>query len=148
VLVAWEAAVLFANPLRHTRSTGSAADRSALFVGFPATMAGSDLLTCVVRTAHARVSDHAGFGSDIAISRPSMLPSAPNTASAFRFENDFRGSVAGAHALPRQRFACHLTMPDAWQGVSVVRYAFTVRDSHPLLLAGLPAHIGCQRNLD
>jgi hypothetical protein len=24
----------------------------------------------------------------------------------------------------------------------VVRYAFTVRDSHPLLLAGLPAHIG------
>jgi len=32
-------------------------------------------------------------------------------------------------------------MPDA-QGVSVGRYAFTVRDSHPLLLAGLPAHIG------
>ena len=26
--------------------------------------------------------------------------------------------------------------------VSVVRYAFTVRDSHPLLLAGLPAHFG------
>ena len=24
----------------------------------------------------------------------------------------------------------------------MVRYAFTVRDSHPLLLAGLPAHIG------
>ncbi len=26
--------------------------------------------------------------------------------------------------------------------VSVVRYSFTVRDSYPLLLAGLPAHIG------
>ena len=24
----------------------------------------------------------------------------------------------------------------------MVRYSFTVRDSHPLLLAGLPAHIG------
>ena len=33
-------------------------------------------------------------------------------------------------------------MPDAWQGISVVRYAFTVGDSHPLLLAGLPATLG------
>ena len=26
-------------------------------------------------------------------------------------------------------------------GVSMVRYTFTVKDSHPLLLAGLPAHL-------
>src|SRR5713101_8200445 len=50
-----------------------------------------------------------------------------------------------AHALPCRRFASHLAVRNARLGASVVRYSFTVRDLHPLLLAGLPAHL--QQNL-
>ena len=42
-------------------------------------------------SAHARVSDHAGLVRTFAISRPSILPSAPNTASA---------SMAGLRSRP------------------------------------------------
>jgi len=38
-----------------------------------------------------------------------------------------------AYALPYRRFVIR----DARLGADVVRYSFTVRDSHPLLLAGL-----------
>src|SRR5262245_48233453 len=45
-----------------------------------------------------------------------------------------------ACALPCRRFADVLTDVCARLGVGVVRCSFTVRDLHPLLLAGLPAH--------
>jgi hypothetical protein len=41
---------------------------------------------------------------------------------------------------PCQRFASYLAVRRASLGDSVTRYVFTVRDFHPLLLAGLPAH--------
>ena len=91
-------------------STGSAADCSALFVGFLATTTGSDFsgpfingfdsssshcgpavvagqprdLPVPVRkaSAHARVFDHAGPGGGLAVSSSSVLPSALTNASA------------------------------------------------------------------
>ena len=45
-----------------------------------------------------------------------------------------------AYPHPCQRFAPYLTVRRAWLGDSMVCYTFTVRDLHPLLLAGLPAH--------
>src|SRR6266478_9720658 len=45
-----------------------------------------------------------------------------------------------AYALPCRRFAGALTDVCARLGADVVRYSFIVRDLHPLLLAGLPAH--------
>jgi hypothetical protein len=41
-----------------------------------------------------------------------------------------------AYALPYRRFACTFTGTRARLGADAVRYAFIVRDSHPLLLAG------------
>src|SRR6516225_1943678 len=41
-----------------------------------------------------------------------------------------------AYALPYRRFACTLTGTCARLGADAGRYAFIVRDSHPLLLAG------------
>jgi hypothetical protein len=55
----------------------------------------------------------------------------------------FHPSIAAqwlAYALPCRRFSRILADTSARLGVSVVRYAFTAGDSHPLLLAGLPAH--------
>ena len=45
-----------------------------------------------------------------------------------------------ACALPCRRFAGALADVCARLGADVDRYSFTVRDLHPLLLAGLPAH--------
>src|SRR6266446_5561148 len=45
-----------------------------------------------------------------------------------------------ACALPCRRFADALAGVCARLGASAGRYSFTVRDFHPLLLAGLPAH--------
>ena len=42
-----------------------------------------------------------------------------------------------ACALPYRRFACTFTGTCARLGANAVRYSFIVRDSHPLLLAGL-----------
>jgi hypothetical protein len=42
-----------------------------------------------------------------------------------------------AYALPYRRFARTLASTGARLGADVVRYSFIVRDSHPLLLAGL-----------
>ena len=47
-----------------------------------------------------------------------------------------------AYAIPCPRFAHVLAAMHARPGAGVARYAFTVRDSHSLLLAGLPAHHG------
>src|ERR1035441_10607951 len=45
-----------------------------------------------------------------------------------------------ACTLPCRRFAGVLTDVCARLGADADRYSFTVRDSHPLLLVGLPAH--------
>jgi len=45
-----------------------------------------------------------------------------------------------AYALPCRRFAGALAGACARLGADVDRYSFTVRDFHPLLLAGHPAH--------
>jgi hypothetical protein len=45
-----------------------------------------------------------------------------------------------AYALPCRRFAGALAGACARLGADAGRYSFTVRDFHPLLLAGLPAH--------
>ncbi len=42
-----------------------------------------------------------------------------------------------AYALPYRRFARTFTGTGARLGADAVRYSFIVRDSHPLLLAGL-----------
>ena len=46
-----------------------------------------------------------------------------------------------ARTLPCQRFAVHLAVHRAWLGASVVRCSFTVGDLHPILPAGLSAHL-------
>jgi hypothetical protein len=46
-----------------------------------------------------------------------------------------------AYTLPCRRFADTLTGACARLGADVVRYPFIVGDLHPLLLAGLPAHL-------
>jgi hypothetical protein len=43
-----------------------------------------------------------------------------------------------AYALPYRRFARTLAGTGAPLGADAVRYSFIVRDSHPLLLGGLP----------
>jgi len=48
-----------------------------------------------------------------------------------------------ARTLPCQRFVPRLAVRHAWLGASGVRCSFTVRDLHPLLLAGLPTHPCC-----
>ena len=46
-----------------------------------------------------------------------------------------------ACTYPCRRFADTLAVARARLGVDVVRYSFIAGDSHPLLLAGLPAHL-------
>jgi len=45
-----------------------------------------------------------------------------------------------ACAFPCRRFATGLAADNARLGADAVRYSFIVRDLHPLLPAGLPAH--------
>ena len=78
-------------------------------------------------------------GSLTTLGRPgasvSVLPSANCTASAPRFYAFAAPWLA--YALPYRRFTCALTGAGARLGADAVRYSFIVRDSHPLLLAGL-----------
>ena len=74
-------------------------------------------------SAHARVCDHAGSSRHSRSARPCVWP------STF-------GTVSAPGMIGLSRF-------NGWPvrlGADVDRYSFTVRDSHPLLLAGLPAH--------
>ena len=87
---------------------------------------------------HARVCDHAGSAGARA-DVPARM--------AFRYSNNvgtrnYRPFAAQwlACTFPYRRFAGPLTRTDARLGASVGRYAFTVEDFHPLLLAGLQAH--------
>jgi hypothetical protein len=104
------------------RSTGSAAVETALFVGFPATMAESDF------------------------SRPCIIGIARPKRVAFRTRNGVgtRGLAFAAqwlaYALPYRRFVAVLADANARLGADVDRYSFIVVDFHHLLLAGLPAH--------
>ena len=150
------------------RSTNSAASRLTLFVGFTATMAGSDFSCpyisgdgsspsrcgprshCVIgrsrdlpvpaqrASAHARVSDHAGPSGH---SRSRARPCRLPRSETRRHPglDFFRASMAGLCA-PCRRFAVTLAGANARLGAEVVRYAFPVEDLHPLLPAGLPAH--------
>ena len=74
----------------------------------------------------------------LALARPSVLPSASQTASApevIPFAAQWL-----AYALPYRRFADTLTGAAARLGADVDRYSFIAVDLHHLLLAGLPAH--------
>src|ERR1700682_103522 len=149
-------------------SAGSAPARAGAFVGFPATMAGSDFsLSCIT-----------GFGSSPSRCGPDGLrpvvereisrfpckerpymPGSQTTRSrsraragardrvAFRWSDgvgapieSFRGSMAGLYN-PCRRFAPGLAADGARLGADAVRYSFIAVDSHHLLLAGLPAHL-------
>jgi len=70
-----------------------------------------------------------------AYTRPTVLPSAVHTASAPGFPAFAAQWLA--YALPYRRFARTFTGTGARLGADAVRYSFIVRDSHPLLLAGL-----------
>ncbi len=72
----------------------------------------------------------------LALTPPSMLPSAYATASAPGI-NSFAAQWL-AYALPCRRFTVALTDASARLGADVDRYSFIVVDSHHLLLAGLP----------
>ena len=152
------------------RSTGSAADRSALFVGFAATMAGSDSpCPCII-----------GYGFICAFPMRtrsatclwSVVGSPGSRARNFRTCQCLRPrravwalaisrpsvllSVNGTTSAPRMRLLSRLNgwpmhspvnaslMPSRTTthdfGVDAVRYSFIVMDLHHLLLAGLPAH--------
>jgi len=79
-----------------------------------------------------------GVGQALALARRSVLPSASVTASAPR-KSDFRGSMAGLRVPPSTLHAVPHDTPRMTRGqCDLLR--FTVRDSHPLVLAGLPAH--------
>ena len=152
-------------------STGSAAGRPALFVGFTATMAVSDFsrlvhhrlrllafpmrtrqhahLRCwpTVRSPGSRTRERPHMpGSATTPDRPGARDSAP-VRVAFHSRNcvgirDDRSFAVQwlAYALPYRRFADILADACARLGADVDRYSFTVRDLHPLLLAGFPAH--------
>ena len=50
-------------------------------------------------------------------------------------------SAIAPSPAPCKRFAVALTDDGALLGADVVRYSFIAGDLHPLLLAGLPAHL-------
>ena len=153
-------------------STGSAADRSALFVGFSATMAESDFSRpCIIGygsspsrcgpAAACRRPDARSPGSRarsvrtcqglrprravgaLAITRPPVLPSASSNGVGARNIVLFAAQWL-AYALPCRRFAAALADDGARLGADVDRYSFIVVDLHHLLLAGLPA-LYCSR---
>src|SRR5256886_3502647 len=149
------------------RSTGSAAVETALFVGFPATMAESDFSRpCIIgygsspsrcgpggncgtvdreisrfprkERLHMPGSSTTPGRSDLAMVRPKRV--------AFRTRNGVgtRGLAFAAqwlaYALPYRRFVAVLAGANPRLGADVDRYSFIVVDLHHLLLAGLPAH--------
>jgi hypothetical protein len=71
---------------------------------------------------------------------PDVLPSAADNASASQRYVVFEAQWL-AYALPYRRFTSAFADDGARLGADVVRYSFIVMDFHPLLLAGLPAHI-------
>src|SRR5216683_2208003 len=86
-------------------------------------------------------------GSTTTLGRPRACDSARRRI-AFRYtdsvgtQNQF--SIAAqwlACMYPCRRFADTLADGCARLGADVVRYSFIARDLHPLLLAGLPAHL-------
>jgi hypothetical protein len=150
------------------RSTNSVADCSALFVGFFATMAGSDssrpfIIGCGSSpsrcgplraspagqtrglpvpaqgpSAHARVFDHAG---PLGHSRWRARPCClPPSERRRRPEMTSFAAQWLACTLPYRRFATALADCVARLGADAVRYPFIAMDSHHLVLAGLPAH--------
>jgi hypothetical protein len=150
------------------RSTNSAADCPALFVGFLVTMAGSDSsrpftigygsspsrcgplrANPLVRREASRFpsKDHLHVpGSSTTPGRSNARASAP-ARIAFRYLNgvgtrDIISFAAQwlACALPCRRFAIILTDYRARLGADAGRYSFIAMDSHHLVLAGLPAH--------
>ena len=78
-------------------------------------------------------------GRALALACPSVLPSTVSKASAPGIR-PFSRLNSLAYALPCRRFAEVLADTCARLGADVVRYSFIAVDSHPLLLAGLPAH--------
>ncbi len=85
---------------------------------------------------HARVFDHAGPGSALALTR--------NPRFAFRSlqrrrrpDRIFRGALAGL-SFPCRRIAHGRAAESARLGANVVRYAFTAVDRHHRLRVGLP----------
>jgi hypothetical protein len=68
------------------------------------------------------------------MARPSMLPSTFGTVSASGMKAFAVRWLA--YALPCRRFADILADACARLGADADRYSFTVRDLHPLLLAG------------
>ncbi len=163
-----------APPLCSTGFAASATDvASALFVGFPAPIAGSDYSrSCFI-----------GYGSSPSRCGPAALDRAverelsrfPETKSvctcqvlrprwaiwtlavvpirvAFRQERRRRprsGTFAAqwlACAYPCRRFACTLTGTCARLRADADRYSFIVVDFHPLLLAGFTGALSCSFN--
>ena len=152
-------------------STGSAAGRSALFVGFPATMAESDfsrsvhhrlrLLAFPIRTRPARSWRWPDHGISrfpckerACVPGSSTTPGCPSACVgalghiAFHYTDSVgtrdQFSIAAqwlACTFPYRRFADILADACARLGADVVRYSFIVVDLHHLLLAGLPAHL-------
>ncbi len=102
----------------------------------PGVRGGISRLPCKQLPYVHRVSRPRGGGIVLAIANGSMLPSDPTTTSAPRSHFPFAAHYL-ARTYPCQRFACTLTSTHARLGVSMVRYSFTVRDSHSLLLTGL-----------
>ena len=88
---------------------------------------------------HAGVSDHAGPGRRCVNAA---------TRVAFRFGNIVGTRDKALSRLDGQparslrgNFALPLAAATPGSGASVDRYSFTVEDLHPLLPAGLPAHL-------
>src|SRR5688500_7421091 len=148
-------------------SPGSAAGCPALFVGFTATMAGSDLSRPFIigyGSSPSRCGPARQFPAGREISRfpvkerPYMpgswtSPDRPGARAnalvrvAFRGGKrvgvrDYRTFAAQwlACTIPCRRFADTLAGAAARLGADVDRYSFIVVDSHHLLLASLPAH--------
>ena len=80
-------------------------------------------------------SDHAEPASGLAMASATVLPSRfthPVGARKCAFAAPYP-----AHGSPHQRFTADLAISGAWHGAGAAGYAFTVWNSHPLLLAGL-----------
>jgi hypothetical protein len=75
----------------------------------------------------------------LAITRPSMLPSAFGTASALR-TTYLSWLYTQPAPSPADASPGALTDADARLRANADRYSFIVRDFHLVLLAGLPAH--------
>jgi len=82
--------------------------------------------------------DHAGSSRRSLMARPCVWPSTFGTVSAPGMIGLSRSMAGLCTPLPTLRR--RLAGVCARLGASAGRYSFTVRDFHPLLLAGLPAH--------